>query len=50
VILPKVSTEKNQTKYNIPYEEISRNKSQALFQRTVDKFTNQNLSEWANTQ
>ena len=50
VILPKVNTEKNQKQTAIPYEEVSRNKSQALFQRTVDKFTNQNLSEWANTQ
>lgn len=44
-----MTTERKEKK-SVPYEEVSRNKSLGLFQRTVDKFTNHNLNDWVNTQ
>lgn len=50
VILPKMTTTERKVDIHFPYEEVSRNKSQGLFQRTLDKFTNQNLNDWVHTQ
>lgn len=46
VVLPKVQDEK----VSKIYENVSRNKSQALFQRTVDRHANQTIFDWRATQ
>ncbi len=49
MILPKVAAPADQLPSQ-PYSEVSRNKSQALFQRTVERFSGEKANDWAKIQ